>query len=113
MATKSTYFHLSIPYPKYKFYTHILHYKVMYVKRFTSFCGIEFSHMDIAKRIGKNLKEARRDLHMTQAYVAERMRMTQQQYSRFENGVFELNYAQILDLCELYQITPNELFEVN
>ncbi len=38
--------------------------------------------------------------------------MTQQQYSRFENGVFELNYEQILFLCKLFEITPNELFDV-
>ena len=38
------------------------------------------------------------------------MKMTQQQYSRFENGVFELNYAQILTLCDMYDITPNDLF---
>ena len=39
------------------------------------------------------------------------MLMTQQQYSRFENGVYELNYAQIKNLCELLDITPNELFD--
>ena len=41
------------------------------------------------------------------------MYMTQQQYSRFENGVFELNYEQILRLCELLDITPNELFGIS
>lgn len=38
------------------------------------------------------------------------MLMTQQQYSRFENGVFELNYCQIVKLCELFEVTPNYLF---
>jgi len=33
--------------------------------------------------------------------------------SRFENGVFELNYEQILKLCKLYDITPNDLFEID
>lgn len=37
--------------------------------------------------------------------------MTQQQYSRFENGVFELNYDQILFLYELFEISPSELFD--
>lgn len=41
------------------------------------------------------------------------LRMTQQQYSRFENGVFELNYEQILYLCNLYDITPSELFDID
>ncbi|MBE5740077.1 MAG: helix-turn-helix transcriptional regulator [Clostridiales bacterium] len=68
--------------------------------------------MEIAKKIGNNLKEARKFKGFTQREVAERMKMTQQQYSRFENGVFELNYQQILTLCQLFEITPNELFDL-
>ena len=68
--------------------------------------------MEIAKKIGNNLKEARKFKGFTQREVAERMKMTQQQYSRFENGVFELNYQQILTLCKLFEITPNELFDI-
>lgn len=66
--------------------------------------------MEIAKTIGSNLKEARKLKGLTQKEVAAMMLMTQQQYSRFENGVFELNYAQILRLCELLDTTPNELY---
>lgn len=65
-----------------------------------------------AKAIGNNLKEARKFKGFTQKEVGQKMRMTQQQYSRFENGVFELNYDQILFLCELLDITPNELFNL-
>lgn len=68
--------------------------------------------METAKILGKNLKEARKFKQLTQKEVAEILHMTQQQYSRFENGVFELNYDQILKLCELYEITPNELFDI-
>jgi len=68
--------------------------------------------METAKKIGQNLKEARKFKGYTQKEVAAVMKMTQQQYSRFENGVFELNYEQILFLCEFYEITPNELFTV-
>lgn len=67
--------------------------------------------MNVAKIIGNNLKSARKDKGYTQEYVAKLMKMTQQQYSRFENGVFQLNYEQILFLCALYDITPNDLFE--
>ncbi len=69
--------------------------------------------MEIAKAIGNNLKQARKDKGLTQKEVANKFNMTQQQYSRFENGVFELNYSQILDLCELYDITPSDLFLIN
>ena len=67
--------------------------------------------MKTAIRIGKNLKEARRYKGYTQKEVAEKLFMTQQQYSRFENGVFELNYDQIIYLCNLYDIEPNDLFQ--
>jgi transcriptional regulator with XRE-family HTH domain len=69
--------------------------------------------MNNAKIIGQNLKEARKFKGFTQKEVAERLHMTQQQYSRFENGIFELNYDQILMLCELYEIQPNDLFNIN
>ena len=68
--------------------------------------------MEVAKKIGQNLKEARKFKGLTQKQVAEKMGMKQQQYSRFENGVFELNYHQILFLCNLYEISPNELFSL-
>ena len=69
--------------------------------------------MDIAKIVGNNLKQARKFKGLTQREVAERFKMTQQQYSRFENGVFELNYMQIIELCELLDITPTELFTID
>lgn len=69
--------------------------------------------MNYAKIIGNNLKEARKAKGYTQKEIAVKMCMTQQQYSRFENGIFELNYWQILSLCDLLDITPNELFDLN
>lgn len=69
--------------------------------------------MDIAKLIGNNLKQARKNKMLTQTQVAKKMLITQQQYSRFENGIFELNYWQILFLCSLYEITPNEIYNID
>lgn len=66
--------------------------------------------MRIAEKIGANLKQARKDVGLTQKQVAQKFNMTQQQYSRFENGVFELNYSQIIALCKLLDISPNDLF---
>ena len=74
---------------------------------------VYFVCMELAKKIGQNLKEARKFKGLTQKEVATKLNMTQQQYSRFENGVFELNYYQIIVLCKLYEITPNELFNVD
>lgn len=69
--------------------------------------------MDIAKRIGENIKQARKDKGYTQKEAASVLHMTQQQYSRFENGVFEMNYAQILAVCKLYDVTPNDLYPID
>ena len=66
--------------------------------------------MEIAKKVGNLIKEARKLKGLTQKQVAEHFRMTQQQYSRFENGIFELNYTQIIEICNLLDITPNEIF---
>lgn len=71
-----------------------------------------FLLMNTAKLIGNNIKEARRAKGLTQKEVASVMLMTQQQYSRFENGVFELNYDQILKLCKILDTTPNEIFSI-
>lgn len=68
--------------------------------------------MTISQKIGDNIKKARKDLKITQAEMAKNLLMTQQQYSRFENGVFELNYEQILKISKLLKIPPNEIFEV-
>ena len=67
--------------------------------------------METAKKIGKNLKQARKFKDLTQKQVADMLYMTQQQYSRFENGIFELNYEQVLSLCKILDITPNFLFD--
>ena len=76
---------------------------------FTSVCGIN-TIMSIAQSVGERIKQARKLKGLTQKQVADIFHMTQQQYSRFENGVFELNYQQIIDICKLLDTTPNELF---
>ena len=66
---------------------------------------------DLSKIVGENIKVARKAKGLTQQQVAQNFFMTQQQYSRFENGKFELNYKQIYDICKFLDTTPNELFE--
>lgn len=69
--------------------------------------------MTIAEKIGTVIKDARKIKQLTQREVAKIFHMTQQQYSRFENGVFELNYQQIVEICKLLDLTPNELFDLS
>ena len=65
--------------------------------------------MDIKKEVGVRIKESRRAVGLTQAQVAERLRMTQQQYSRFENGVFELDYSQLIQVSQMFDVSVDYL----
>lgn len=69
--------------------------------------------MKIAKLVGNNIKSARKLKGLTQKEMAAKLFMTQQQYSRFENGVFELSYAQILSVCKILDTCPNEIFDID
>ncbi len=61
---------------------------------------------------GQRLKESRKLSGKTQSEVAKILHMTQQQYSRFENGVYELNYEQIVTLCKLYDVSSDYLLNL-
>ena len=60
--------------------------------------------------MSKLKKEERIRLNLTQSYVAKKLNMTQQQYSRFENGIYELNYNQLLFLSNLFEVSIDYLF---
>ena len=64
---------------------------------------------DIKAAVRARLKESRKSAGYTQAQVAAMLSMPQQQYSRFENGKDELNYAQIVKLCKLYDVSSDYL----
>ncbi len=61
---------------------------------------------------GQRLKESRKLSGKTQSEVAKILHMTQQQYSRFENGIYELNYEQIVTLCKLYDVSSDYLLNL-
>ena len=65
---------------------------------------------EIAIKVGARIKNARKVRGFTQGQVGKILNMTQQQYSRFENGKYELNYYQIYQVCDLFNVTPNDLF---
>ncbi|MCL2847763.1 MAG: helix-turn-helix domain-containing protein [Firmicutes bacterium] len=65
--------------------------------------------LNLKKEIGERIKESRKYANMTQSEVAKILRMTQQQYSRFENGVFELSYSDLIRICKLYKVSADYL----
>ena len=68
--------------------------------------------MDIAKRVGENLKIARRAKGYTQAQLAAELGKYQPDYSNYETGKTQLDYEKIEYLCKRLDITPNDLFEI-
>ena len=65
-----------------------------------------------AIEVGENIKSARRAKGFTQKEMADKLFMTQQQYSAYENGVYEFGYAQTKEVCKILDITPNEMFGI-
>ena len=68
--------------------------------------------MDIAKRVGQNLKTARKLKGITQKEIAKELNKYQADYSEYETGKIQLDYEKIIYLCKRFDITPNELFGV-
>ena len=68
--------------------------------------------MDIKQVVGNNLKAARKAKGYTQSEVAKMLQKYQPDYSQYESGQIELDYSKIVFLCNLLDITPNDLFDI-
>ncbi len=68
--------------------------------------------MTVAQQVGENLRTARKAKGMTQQKVAESMHKYQSDYSEYERGLIQLDYDKIIFLCNLFDITPNDLFDM-
>jgi DNA-binding XRE family transcriptional regulator len=55
------------------------------------------------------LRDARKFLRLRQQTVAEHLGMKRQSYAAIENGLRDLYAMEIVQLCNLYRITPNRL----
>ncbi len=67
--------------------------------------------MEIAKKVGKNLKEARLAKGITQKQIAAELHKYQSDYSEYETGKIQLDYEKIVYLCKRFDITTNDLFD--
>lgn len=67
--------------------------------------------IEIAKKVGKNLKEARLAKGITQKQIAAELHKYQSDYSEYETGKIQLDYEKIVYLCKRFDITPNDLFD--
>ncbi len=64
---------------------------------------------NLKQEVGKRIKESRKLAGLTQKEVAQILVMTQQQYSRFETGIFELDYSQLVKVSKLFDVSVDYL----
>ena len=65
--------------------------------------------MDTAKLVGERLRQARKEKGITQEEAGKALGILQTAYSRFERGVFQLNYEQLIILCRLFDCSADYL----
>lgn len=68
--------------------------------------------MDIKKEVGQRIKNCRKDLRLTQEQVATKLGVVTQQYQTYENGRYELNYQQLIKLCEILDTSADYLLGI-
>lgn len=59
--------------------------------------------------VTQQLREARKFLRLRQQTVADYLGMKRQSYAAIENGLRGLTVMEMIQLCNLYRITPNRL----
>lgn len=63
----------------------------------------------VCKSLGEALKEYRIRCKMTQEFVAERLGVSRQAVSKWENGTSDPSTANLLALAKLFGVSPEEL----
>ena len=64
---------------------------------------------EVVVRMGKRIAQIRRDLGLTQGQVAEQAGLTTQTVSSAERGTKALRPKNIVKLCQVLNVTPNDL----
>lgn len=53
----------------------------------------------------QRLRDLREDHDLTQKQVADKLKTTQQQYSKYENGIQEIPIHHLITLAKFYEVT--------
>ncbi len=69
----------------------------------------ENDEINLKESVGKKLRERRMQLKMTQREVSTALGVAQPVYQRFEKGIYECSYSQLLALCKLFDISADYL----
>lgn len=59
--------------------------------------------------IGNKLKEARKDMKLSQEEVAEKLNTARSNISKYENNILEPNLQTLKCFCEIYNISADYL----
>lgn len=62
-------------------------------------------HFGWVKKRMNRIKELREDRDMLQKDVCKILNISQQQYSRYENGISEMTYEQLITLANYYKVS--------
>lgn len=65
--------------------------------------------MQTKEEVGNRMRECRTGLGYTQTEVARLMGVKQPVYQRFEKGVFECNYNQLIKLADIFEVSVDYL----
>ncbi len=58
-----------------------------------------------------NLKQARKNAHLTQSQLAQLLNVSNNAISNWENGISRPDIDQVADLCEFLKVSPNYLID--
>ena len=61
--------------------------------------------------LGQSIKKLRRELHISQAELAEKLGISLDTMSRWENGRREPRYSDIIMIAKILQTTPSQLLQ--
>ena len=80
-------------------------------KKYINSKEIRTEKTEIKKSLGETLKEKRSNCKMTQEFVAESLGVTRKAVSKWESGTSDPSTSNLLALCKLYGISPEELLK--
>ena len=62
--------------------------------------------------VAANVKTRRTELRISQMQMAERLKITQNAYSKIEMGKTKMSVERLYEIAEILNISPSELIEV-
>jgi len=66
---------------------------------------------DVERHIGKQIKMLRMAQKISQKELAKQMDITYQQVQKYETGLNRISVSRLWQICNIFSITPNFLFE--